>query len=240
MDAVVIAVPPRFHLDLDAARARRRQARAGREAGVSADGGLSDGHRRAGPRRRVVLVGENDHYKPLAVTCGSCSPRARSARWCSRTSRPSRRRLKTADDWRNDEAMAGGDAFFEEGIHWLHIAGSLGPRIVAIEGFRPSPSRAGPGQAREEHDGGVPVRQRRRRIAVLLARDSLALAWRCVSRSCSAATASSPSNRTALFVLVRGDGAAAADLSRVPRHPRLPGDVSRLRARHPRGPSRRR
>ena len=37
-------------------------------------------------------------------------------------------RLKTADDWRNDEAMAGGDAFFEEGIHWLHLAGSLGPR----------------------------------------------------------------------------------------------------------------
>ena len=25
--------------------------------------------------------------------------------------------------------MAGGDAFFEEGIHWLHLAGSLGPRI---------------------------------------------------------------------------------------------------------------
>ena len=23
--------------------------------------------------------------------------------------------------------MAGGDAFFEEGIHWLHLAGSLGP-----------------------------------------------------------------------------------------------------------------
>ena len=53
----------------DAAGARRRQARAGREAGVSAHGGLS---RRSRPRAtrpaRVVLVGENDHYKPLAVT----------------------------------------------------------------------------------------------------------------------------------------------------------------------------
>ena len=29
-----------------------------------------------------------------------------------------------------DEAMAGGDAFFEEGIHWLHLAGSLGPVIT--------------------------------------------------------------------------------------------------------------
>ena len=111
----------------DAAGARGRQARARREAGVPADGGLPHGARGARPRRRVVLVGENDHYKPLAVRCGSCSPRARSARWCSPTSRRIAKRLKTADDWRNDEAMAGGDAFFEEGIHWLHLAGSLGP-----------------------------------------------------------------------------------------------------------------
>jgi len=40
--------------------------------------------------------------------------------------------------------MAGGDAFFEEGIHWLHVAGSLGPRIVEIHGYRPSVSREGP------------------------------------------------------------------------------------------------
>src|ERR1051326_3157748 len=49
------------------------------------------------------------------------------------------RRFKTPEDWRNDEAMAGGDAFFEEGIHWLHMANSLGPRITRIAGFRPEP-----------------------------------------------------------------------------------------------------
>ena len=54
------------------------------------------------------------------------------------------RRLETTNDWRNDETMAGGDAFFEEGIHWLHLAGSLGPRITTIEGFRPSVSPDGP------------------------------------------------------------------------------------------------
>ena len=37
------------------------------------------------------------------------------------------KRLKTADDWRNDESMAGGDAFFEEGIHWLHLAAEPRP-----------------------------------------------------------------------------------------------------------------
>jgi predicted dehydrogenase len=53
-------------------------------------------------------------------------------------------RLKSEDDWRNDEEMAGGDAFFEEGIHWLHLAGSLGPKITTIQGFRPAVSRDGP------------------------------------------------------------------------------------------------
>ena len=85
------------------------------------------------------------------------------------------RRLKSADDWRNDEAMAGGDAFFEEGIHWLHIAGSLGPAIVSIDGYRPVGFARGSGHARQEHDGGVPLRQRRGRLAVLLARNSVAL-----------------------------------------------------------------
>ena len=40
--------------------------------------------------------------------------------------------------------MAGGDAFFEEGIHWLHLAGSLGPAITHIRGFRPVPGGGGP------------------------------------------------------------------------------------------------
>ena len=53
-------------------------------------------------------------------------------------------RLKSAGDWRNDETMAGGDAFFEEGIHWLHLAGSLGPTITSIQGFRPDVPRDGP------------------------------------------------------------------------------------------------
>jgi predicted dehydrogenase len=59
---------------------------------------------------------------------------------------------KTADDWRNDEKMAGGDAFFEEGIHWLHIAGSLGPTITKINGYRPTSSSDGPlrGDARRK------------------------------------------------------------------------------------------
>src|SRR5258708_3546010 len=54
------------------------------------------------------------------------------------------KRLKTPGEWRTDETMAGGDAFFEEGIHWLPFANSLGPRIERIHGYRPRASTAGP------------------------------------------------------------------------------------------------
>jgi predicted dehydrogenase len=92
----------------------------------------------------VVLVGENDHYKPLAVRLRRLLADGVIGELVFGLFTTIAKRLKRADDWRNDEAMAGGDAFFEEGIHWLHIAGSLGPTITSIHGFRPTPSREGP------------------------------------------------------------------------------------------------
>jgi predicted dehydrogenase len=144
VDGVVIAVPPRFHLDLTL-----QALAAGKHVLVEKPAypvledyqTVFEARQLAG---RVVLVGENDHYKPLAV----CLRRLLAegvvgdlvfAHFATVT-----RRLKTADDWRNDETMAGGDAFFEEGIHWLHLAGSLGPRITTIHGYRPKASREGP------------------------------------------------------------------------------------------------
>jgi predicted dehydrogenase len=143
VDAVVIAVPPRFHLELTL-----RALQSGKHVLVEKPAFLRmEDYRTVLEARnranRVVLVGENDHYKPLAV----CLRRLLAERVIGEMVFAHfisiAKRLKTADDWRNDEAMAGGDAFFEEGIHWLHLAGSLGPRIVAIDGYRPSASREG-------------------------------------------------------------------------------------------------
>jgi predicted dehydrogenase len=101
---------------------------------------VRDARDRAG---RVVLVGENDHYKPLAVTLRKLIEGDVIGEMVFGYFSSIVRRLKTADDWRNDESMAGGDAFFEEGIHWLHLAASLGPKITTIRGFRPAPSGEG-------------------------------------------------------------------------------------------------
>jgi predicted dehydrogenase len=144
VDAVVVAVPPAFHLDLTL-----RALRAGKHVLVEKPAfPLIEDYRAAIEARnqaeRVVLVGENDHYKPLALTLRRLLAEGAIGEMVFAHFTTIAKRLKTADDWRNDEAMAGGDAFFEEGVHWLHVAGSLGPKIVHAQGFRPSVSREGP------------------------------------------------------------------------------------------------
>jgi predicted dehydrogenase len=144
VDAVVVAVPPRFHLDLVL-----QALAAGKHVLVEKPAFLRmedyraavDARDRAG---RVVLVGENDHYKPLAVRLRALLAEGAIGDMVFAQFVSVARKLKAADDWRNDESMAGGDAFFEEGIHWLHVAGSLGPTIASIQGYRPAASREGP------------------------------------------------------------------------------------------------
>lgn len=145
VEAVVIAVPPRFHLDLTLLALE-----AGKHVLVEKPAFLRmedyqavlEARNRA---NRVVLVGENDHYKPLAVCLRGLLAEGAIGEMVFAHFMTLVKKLKTADDWRNDEAMAGGDAFFEEGIHWLHLAGSLGPKIRTIHGYRPAVSREGPG-----------------------------------------------------------------------------------------------
>ena len=140
VDAVVVAVPPRFHLELTL-----QAIAAGKHVLVEKPAFLTmadyetvrQAKEAAG---RVVLVGENDHYKPLAVYLRKHLARQTIGPLVFAHFASIARKFKTAGDWRNDETMAGGDAFFEEGIHWLHLAGSLGPVITSIRGFRPAVS----------------------------------------------------------------------------------------------------
>jgi len=146
IDAVVIAVPPHLHLDLTL-----RALAAGKHVLVEKPAYLrmADYQSAVDARNlanRVVLVGENDHYKPLAVRLRKLLADDVIGQLIFAHFTTIAFRLKSADDWRNDEQIAGGDAFFEEGIHWLHFAGSLGPRIrpETVRGYRPPASTDGP------------------------------------------------------------------------------------------------
>jgi predicted dehydrogenase len=144
IDAVVIAVPPRYHLALTlAALAARKHVLVEKPAYLR----MEDYETAVAARdraQRVVLVGENDHYKPLAVRLRKLIAAGVLGEMVFAHVTTIAHKLKAAGDWRNDEEMAGGDAFFEEGIHWLHLANSLGPRIVEAHGYRPPASSGGP------------------------------------------------------------------------------------------------
>lgn len=152
VDAVVIAVPTRSHLELALqALEKGKHVLVEKPAFPKLEDyqTVVEARDRAG---RVVLVGENDHYKPLCVELRRLLASGVIGEMVFGHFVTIMKKPKTADDWRNDEAMAGGDAFFEEGIHWLHIAGSLGPRIRTIHGYRPPLSANGPldGDARRK------------------------------------------------------------------------------------------
>jgi len=160
-DAVVVAVPPRWHLDLTL-----KALAAGKHVLVEkpAFPALADYQTAVAARDaagRVVIVGENDHYKPAAVYLRTLLRRGVIGDLVFAAFNTVANKPKDAGDWRNDETVAGGDAFFEEGIHWLHFAGSLGPAITRIHGFRPPPKREGPDRrarsmlAAFEYDSGA-------------------------------------------------------------------------------------
>ena len=144
IDAVVIAVPPRFHLNLTLQALNAGKHVLVEKPAFPAIGDYETVRDARDRAQRVVLVGENDHYKPLAIKLRELLADGVIGDMVFGHFSSIVKRLKTEDDWRNDEQMAGGDAFFEEGIHWLHLAASLGPKITRITGFRPAPSTEGP------------------------------------------------------------------------------------------------
>jgi len=144
VDAVVIAVPPKFHLNLTLQALSAGKHVLVEKPAYPATADYQVVREARDKAKRVVLVGENDHYKPLAIKLRKLLAEGVIGEMVFGHFSSVVKRLKEADDWRNDESMAGGDAFFEEGIHWLHLAASLGPKITAIAGFRPAPSREGP------------------------------------------------------------------------------------------------
>ena len=181
---------------------------------------------------RVVLVGENDHYKPLAVTLRRllAARRHRRTGVCAlhdhrQAPEAGRRLAQRRDDGRRRRVL--------RRRHPL-AARRRQPRSdgSSIDGYRPAPSREGPDTRVKSMMVAFQVRQRRRRVAVLLAGNPVALP------------------RAARLEAVRQEGrhhlrverlvrhrarrrAAAGAVPRVPRHSRLPGDVPGFCRRHP-------
>jgi UDP-N-acetylglucosamine 3-dehydrogenase len=137
IDAVVVAVPPAYHLELSLAALEAGKHVLVEKPAYPLSVEFETVRKARDEAGRVVLVGENDHYKPLAITLRGLLADGEIGELVMASFVTVADKPKPAGDWRNDETLAGGDAFFEEGIHWLHLATSLGPRITRISAHRP-------------------------------------------------------------------------------------------------------
>lgn len=131
--AVLVAVPPAFHLEL-----ALRSLRAGKDVIVEKPAFLRSAdcdtvrseQARTGKR---VFVAENYFYKPLAFELRKIL----ASGWIGKPLFVYVNALKrqATGDWRDDPALAGGGFLFEGGIHWIHFISHLGLTLKCLKGF---------------------------------------------------------------------------------------------------------
>lgn len=136
LDTVVIATPPRAHLDLTL-----RALTAGLDVIVEKPAffraqDAATVRCAAAAAGRRVLVAENYAYKPLLGALRKVleTEEVGQALFLQLNAV----RLQRIPGWREDPVACGG-ALLEGGIHWLHFLASLGPPIRAVRGARPGP-----------------------------------------------------------------------------------------------------
>jgi predicted dehydrogenase len=135
VDAAVITTPTAQHLPLTMqALAAEKDVIVEKPAFLhSTDVDVVEAAALASGRR--VLVAENYAYKPLvdvlrrAIQAGDIG----EVRYLTINALKFRR----PGGWRDDEALAGGGALLEGGIHWINLLGGLGLTVEAIQGYRP-------------------------------------------------------------------------------------------------------
>lgn len=154
MDAVLIATPPALHAELALAALL-----AGKHAVIekppflrSADFDPVAAAARAAGRR--LLVAENYHYKPLAVTLRRLLAEGVIGEVLFLHVNALKR--QDASGWRSEPALAGGGALFEGGIHWVSFMSHLGLTVRRAHGFPACAGRAEQGlTAVIEYEGGA-------------------------------------------------------------------------------------
>ena len=212
----------------DAAGAGGRQARARREARVPADGRLPHGARGEGPGRARRARRRERSLQAAGGDAARAARRGRHRRDGVRAlhddrqaAQDGRRLAQRRSDGRRRRVLRGRDPLAAPGRQ-PRAEDHDDSRLPAVGVAR------GPRHAREEHDGGVPLRQRRGRVAVLLARDPVALQRPAAVEAVRARRHHHVRVERALRRWSGGTGLSAARVPGLPRHPRLSGDVSRL------------
>ncbi len=135
INTVLIATPPDSHLELTL-----KAVKAGKHVIVekppffkSTDFDLIDVERKKTGVQ--VMVAENYFYKPVLKKLRKILATDIIGGIKFMYFNATKKQIQ--DDWRNEQAVTGGGALFEGGIHWINFISNLGFRIKKITGFQP-------------------------------------------------------------------------------------------------------
>ena len=139
IDAVLVATPPKQHLDLTL-----KALEAGKHVIVekppflkSSDFKLVEKARKKTGRR--VFIAENYFYKPLAFKLRALIKSGVIGEILFVHINALKKQVIKKEDWRSDSELSGGGALFEGGIHWINFVANLGLKVKTIKGLRPGP-----------------------------------------------------------------------------------------------------
>jgi predicted dehydrogenase len=135
IDVALIATPPVLHLPLALQALERRKHVIVEKPPFSDVAELDRVAALARQVERQVMVAENYYYRRLTSELRAII-RSGALGDVLFVSVNALKRQRTGD-WRDDVALAGGDALFEGGIHWISLLGNIGLTIRRVHIVRP-------------------------------------------------------------------------------------------------------
>ena len=139
VDAVLVATPPVSHADLTLAALGAGKHVVVEKPAFLRSTDFAAVEQAASAARRQVMVAENYHYRPLAVTLRRLLQQGAIGEPLFLLVNALKR--QEVSGWRAQAEMAGGGALFEGGIHWVSFMSHLGLEVREVRGFATKPGR---------------------------------------------------------------------------------------------------
>lgn len=135
IDAVLVATPTAHHLELTLAGLAAGKHVIVEKPPFMHSRDFDQVERARADAGRQVFVAENYYYRPLARKLREIITRGDVGE--VRYLIVKALKEQQTEGWRNDEAMAGGGALFEGGVHWINFMAGLGLTVEGVHGYRP-------------------------------------------------------------------------------------------------------
>ncbi len=135
IDVALVATPPAQHLELTLAALATGKHVVVEKPPFFTSGDFDTVQSAASKAGKQVLIAENYFYKPVLLKLRNLLQSGVIGEVLF--VHINALKEQKISDWRGDEALSGGGALFEGGIHWINFVANLGLKLKSARGLRP-------------------------------------------------------------------------------------------------------